>query len=406
MIRYEALTEKQIENIHNILEKANGTMFQNFKEDFPDFKLGISNEESRINISHALMRNDIPINYIKKWASELFLNQANTIFMYQLDNCNKYKTLGTHPTLLKKTKNILDVDKNITDIQLVSIDTTISNQILFSFVMPCEVEKKNKFGISEFQKDLYFAYVWLDFKKNALVFSIPQYPNHILINNKIIKKNQYEQIVNEIFTFFKESNLSFSFGNLEWIIDSLNQITKEYFDHNNPVIYDTIVGLQEREELDKIITGLTKLDSNLNNDFSKRRIKKSLMEIIETELIRNLGPIRKQVPFQIFLQEVTKGGTDFKASNKKLPFDSDESREIIKKMVEHGEINALGLSYNFEERDYKYKIYFENDYFALRRLTTGQTKKEVVEDVLSTLIEYKQRVQSKPTSSSVRQTKQ
>lgn len=130
------------------------------------------------------------------------------------------------------------------------------------------------------------------------------------------------------------------------------------------------------------------------------------MEIIETELIRNLGPIRKQVPFQIFLQEVTKGGTDFKASNKKLPFDSDESREIIKKMVEHGEINALGLSYNFEERDYKYKIYFENDYFALRRLTTGQTKKEVVEDVLSTLIEYKQRVQSKPTSSSVRQTKQ
>lgn len=152
MIRYEALTEKQIENIHNILEKANGTMFQNFKEDFPDFKLGISNEESRINISHALMRNDIPINYIKKWASELFLNQANTIFMYQLDNCNKYKTLGTHPTLLKKTTNILDVDKNITDIQLVSIDTTISNQILFSFVMPCEVEKKINLAFQSFRK--------------------------------------------------------------------------------------------------------------------------------------------------------------------------------------------------------------------------------------------------------------
>lgn len=403
------LSDQQIENLVKITERANGPQLSLIKDTYKTIKSGSSNEDFRDNVFHGLMSNEINFNFFKKWAAHLFLNTPNTIYVYELLNFSELKELWKEKNfkkLLKKTNFLFNFSsETIDDIQIIDI-TKIEhkNQLLFSFISPSVIMKTKGNNDPVFNKELYFTYIWLDFDMNKLVISIPPHPNQYSVNNVLIKKKDNDKIAVQFLEYFKKEIHPLTFSEQDWIIPVLKEITNEYFHHNNPLITkktDEFSSIHAKGIVDK----LAEFDERLKNDFSKLRIKKEVISLIESELINAYGNIKSKAPFSIFLQEVDKGLTQYRANNGGNAFSFVDSRDIVKKMIENAQISALGLAFLHEGRAYSYKIYKSDYFFALKRVSTATTEKEIVDHVLLELIKYKQGVKSKHLSPETSETR-
>ena len=393
------LTDQQIDNLLLYLAKTNSPQLDMIKDNFPNLKPGKSNSEYRNNVVHGLMADEINFNFFRRWTSQLFLHSANSIFVYEPKNFNLLKGIRTKKKIEeieKQLKFIFDIDPlNTNSFDLVDImEINNQNQLLFSFVCPSVIMKSNDVDNEPvFEKDVFFSYIWLDFDLEQLVISIPPHPKTYSINGQIIKRNELEKIAKQVLDHFDTHICKMEYLTQDWIVKVLKEINEEYFDHNNPLItrkLDSFVA----DQLDTAIKKLLEFDAKINNDLAKHRVRKKVTEIMENELIIGYGQIPRKTTFSIFLQVVDRGLTQFSAHNGGNDFNFADSREILKKMIENANISAIGLNFHSENKKVPYKISKSDQFFALKRLSSGTTEKEIVDNVLLELNKYKQRIES------------
>lgn len=410
MKKYMDLTDEQIDNLLLYLSKANGPQLDMIKEDYSTLKPGKNNDEYRNNVVHGLMSDEINFNYFRRWASQLFLHTANSIFVYEPKNFNLLKDIRTKKKIAeleKQLKFIFDINPlNINSFELIDImEITSQNQLLFSFICPSVIMKNNEDDNEPvFEKDVFFSYIWLDFDLEQLVISIPPYPKTYSINGHLVKRNEIEKIAEQVLNHFGTHVRKMEYLKQDWIVKVLNEINEEYFDHNNPLItkkLDSFVA----DRLESVIKNILEFDAKINNDLARHRVKKKVTEIMENELIFGYGPIPRKTTFSIFLQVVDRGLTQFSAHNGGQDFNFADSREILKKMIENANISAIGLNFHSEKKKVPYKISKSDQFFALKRLSIGATEKEIVDNVLLELNKYKQRIESENPSNKATENK-
>lgn len=398
-MRYKNLNEKQISNLLYNLKYCGTQDIDLLKEKyFKELKKAKSKESYIDNMIYALMNEDIDLDSFHQWISHINLHQNNSLYVFNLKNISYFKSF--HKSIPKKISQSITYLYNISSeslnkIELINISLE-NDKIIFSFLLPSEIVIKPSSANSEskIEKEYYFAYIWIDLKSKNLIISLPSKSNLISVNNHTVPRNSTDKIMSILKEFFHTNIHKLDFAEQNWVLNVMRLITEEYFDHNNPLISKQKESFEKNESND-IIDLIAKKYNIVNNDVSKKRLQRSLLEIFENELLNLITPVPKSLPFDIFLQEVDKGITQFKADNGSNAFNTFESRQIILKMLENGSLTSLGLSYKYDtSKKLNYKIFASKYYFTLKRLNTGFTRKEIVDDVLSELNEYKQRVQS------------
>lgn len=398
-MRYKDLNENQINNLLYSIKSCGNQDIDLLREKyFKDLKKAKTKESYIDNVTYALMNEDINLDNFHQWASQINLHQNNTLYVFDLINTNFSKQYQKSiPKEIKQSLvHLYDISLGTLDsIKLINISLE-NDKIIFSFVLPSEIIIKPTLGNadSRIEKDYFFAYAWIDLELNNLIISLPSKSNLISVNNHTITRNNTDKIMSILKEHFHKNIHQLDFKPQNWVLNALRSITEEYFDHHNPLISKQKESFEKKESND-IIDLIVDSYNIVNNDVSKKRLKRSLIEIFENELFNLFEPVSKKLPFDIFLQEVDKGITQFRADNGSNGFNTFEARQIILKMIQNGSITSLGLSYKYDtSKKLNYKICANPYYFTLKRLNTGFTRKEIVDDVLSKLNEYKQRGQS------------
>ncbi|HAM79562.1 hypothetical protein [Ornithinibacillus bavariensis] len=400
--RYVELNEIQQDNIFFLLDKSQRHELNRFK-DF-GIKPGKNKHEFRRNVLYGLMMEMIDFEFFLKWLCHVHLEGNNNIFVYEPDdtivfsNKNKKKLIKA---LNKKKKNIYDINKDsLEKINLVDVEH-LDKKLLLTFAAPSFVVKERVNNTApEVERDIYLAYITVDFMHEHIVLSL--HPTHNLYSiSGVQKKRNFDLLAKLFINHFRENFFPFSFSDPDWIIDALAEITEEYFDHNNPMITKKML-VFENEHLPSLVDKFIEKEEKFKNSSAKMRIQKALKELYELQLIGEYGNVPKETNFQIFLNETGKGVTSFKADSGGGAFNFADSYEIVKKMIENADISSIGISYAYEGNQYKYKLVKEANFYSLKRGSTAATKKEIVDNVLCQLKKYQPREESTNTSEQVK----
>jgi hypothetical protein len=390
---YNELSEGQQNNLFFVLDKAQTHQLNILKEKY-GVKSGKNLIEFRNNVIHALMMEQIDLSFFERWLSQVYFEGNNTLYIYEPENNKLFNGLTfkkLEEMTKDKTQSIFNIDHDeITDITLIdAVKIEEKKQFLFTFVAPSFiVTQKIEDSITpNVRKDIYFAYIILDFELKHFVLSMHPTVNTFSVCGIKIKKD-WDTIAPYFINHFRKNYITFNLDDPDWVVDALCDITEEYFYHNNPII-DKKIKEFESEILNDLTTQIISLENNLNREESKLRIAKTLKGLYENELIATYGTIPRELPFRVFLQQADKGVTTFKANSKGKPLNYADSYEIVKKMVENADISTLGITYVSNKREYPYKVSKTANYYSLKRITNAVTEKEIVDNVLRQLKQYK-----------------
>lgn len=393
-LTYKDLTEEQLNNLFYFLDKSSKKHLNKLKEDFPVVKRAGSLKDYRNNLLHSLMMEEVNFHYFTNWLSQVHLHGNNTLFVYEPDNETFFKT-NNFETLSKKINVLLtpiyDIDvKLINEINIVGLYSPANqSQLIITFACPSTIQESNPDNptIPKIIKDVYLAYLIIDFKLEHFVLSL--HPTHNLINvNGIARKQEMDVVTSTFMNYFRNNIQPFNYKNPDWIINALAKIVNEYYHHNNPII-DKKKEEFRNELLDDIVTIFSTKETLFSRKDFDLRIKKSILSLYEDELIECYKTVPKESPFKVTLHEAGKGLTQFIANSKGKPLNYADSRVIVKMMTENSQVISLGISYNTESGSYPYKISKSSSYYSLKRVTNAGTEKEIVDDVLHSLKKYK-----------------
>jgi hypothetical protein len=388
--RFTELTDPQQKNILLFLDKAQNHELFKLKQKF-EIKSGRNLVKYRENVLYALMMEEIEFDFFIDWLNEIYLEGNNTLFVYEPDNKTLIEKIDKQ-NLIKKAKklliNIYDVDvETITDIKLTNIKE-FDSQIMFTFASPSYViNQKVKSEIPDVSKDVYLAYITIDFTTNQIILSMHP-TNNLYSLCGIKKKKDWDPLSFQFINFFKKNILSFNSADPDWIFDALIDITEEYYDHNNPIINKKLE-IFNKSILSDVVELIAAKEESFKSSPFNLRIKKAVKELYETQLIAKYGTIPKDTKFKVFLNESGKGATSFKADSRGKELSFADSYEIVKKMIEYADITSLGITYIYNAREIPYKVVKESSYFSLKRINTAVTEKEIVDNVLRQLKKYK-----------------
>jgi hypothetical protein len=397
--RYADLSEQQMKNTQFILDKAQGNEISKMKIAYN--VTGRSLEDSRNNILDLLSFEMIPFSFFYDWLTNVYLEGNNTLFIYKPEDENVFEEYSMDKLYKKHKKEVIPVYdlnvENINNINLINVNSdTENNQLIFTFAAPAQLQLKSKeTGLSELKKDIYIAYVIMDYNLKHFVLIMHPTVNLSSIMGET-KKREWDDLTYILMTHFKNNILSFDSADPEWIVDALFKITEEYFHHNNPLIDEKLSDIKDKW-FDQIIGLIHDSESSFKRSDCTLRIEKSLESMIESELVVLYRPIRKEVAFEVFLQQSDKGVTQYRANSRGKALGHAESSDIVKLMWENGDIVSLGIIHNLLDnngikKDYPYIVSKSKHFYSLKKYNISVTEKEVVDDVLRKLNRYKQKV--------------
>lgn len=384
------LTDEQQKNVLFFLDKAQNHELYKLKTEF-EVKFGKNLPDTRNNVLHSLMMGEIDFDYFIKWLNHVDLEGNNSLFVYETDNSNLFKKIKADKlidTWSKKTVNIFDINiENLKAITLTDV-CQFEEQVLFTFAAPSYIVKqKIKGDVPDVNKDIYLAYITVDFENEQFVLSMHP-TNNLYSVGGTKKKKDMDSLAPQFINYFRKNIIAFNFSDPDWIIDAIFDITEEYFEHNNPIITKKLKEF-EQKRLSDITELFTKDEKSFEGGPVALRIQKAIKELYESQLIAKYGTISKETPFKVFLNETGKGVTSFRADSRGKALSFADSYEIVKKMIENADIASLGITYINNGREYPYKIVKEATYYSLKRITTALTEKEIVDHVLRQLKQYK-----------------
>lgn len=407
---YKDLSEDQFKTLFFYLDKASKKHLNKLKESFPIIKKSSSNVDYRDNILHSLMMEEINFTYFTNWLSQVHLHGNNSLYIYESDDLDFFRK-NTFKTFSKKIKPVV---RNIYDINASSIKEVCiaglelpsnESQIIITLASPGTIQEKNPDDptVPKIIKEVYLAYIIIDFKEKHFVLSL--HPTHNLINvNGIPRKQEMDSVTSVFMDFFRLNIKNFNYKNPDWLINALAKIVHEYYHHNNPLI-DKKKEEFENEKMNDVMEILTSKETLFSRKDFALRIKKSILSIYEDELIQAYKVIPKESPFKVTLHETGKGLTQFVANSKGKPMNYADSRVIVKMMTENSQVISLGITYSTENGTYPYKISKTNSFYSLKRVTNAGTEKEIVDDVLHSLKKYQSGTETKSDPTTIRESK-
>ncbi|WP_046180352.1 hypothetical protein [Domibacillus tundrae] len=389
---YNELSDEQQKNLCLFLDKAQNQELYKIKTAF-DIKSGRNLIETRQNVLHGLMMDLVDFKYFVNWLNHVYLEGYNTLFVYETDDKNSFseKTKKRILQVCSKLKtNVFDLNKDsLKEIHLTDV-VEYDDQILITLAAPAFVIKQKNFGeVPDIVRDIYLAYVLVDFNSEQFVLSLNPITNLYSVCG-VKRKKELDTISTKFIDYFRKNVLPFNFSDPDWVIDALFDITEEYYDHNNPMVHKKLEVFKSTC-LDEIVDLIGKTEESFKAEPSSLRIKKSLIDLLEIQLISRYGTMPKETNFKVFLHEAGKGITSFKADSRGKALSFADSYEIVKKMIENAEVASLGITYLSNHKEYPYKVVKEANYYSLKRITTASTEKEIVDNVLRQLKQYKPR---------------
>lgn len=404
MIGYMDLNEQQQKNLFFFLDKVGGNHYSILKEKFK-LKLGGSLKNQSDKVLHALMMNEITFDYFISWLNHLHINGNNTIYIFEpeLKNILLKNPIEVLSEKIKKvTGNILETNIDLIDgIKIIHSQVDlVREQIIITLAAPAYLSLKDDDNNPYLEKDIYLAYLVIDYKLNHFWLSLHPTHNIHSVNNIIKDKSGWDSIALVLMDFFKRKILPFNYSNPDWIIDGMAVIVDEYFDHNNPIIEKKISEFKKTQMPDLVKILISKETSFKKSGFIKR-FERSLVNSYESELIEIYKQIQKEKPFSIFFHEAGKGIVSFMANSNGKALNYADSGIIVKMMMENTMVSSLGITYSENGKDYPYKITKDYNFISLKRVNNSGTPKEIVDDVLSNLIKYKSIGEFEDTTGSI-----
>jgi hypothetical protein len=394
---YNQLTDQQKLNIDFFLKKAQGNHLDYFKREY-GVSSGRSLDQFRQNIINFLIIEQIPFYDFMDRLSHVYLEGNNTLFVYEPKDPKVFEQ-NPIETLLDKfkiTEQLYNLDPQTfkNEMKIVNVFKPLNrNQVIFTIAAPSQIQVKNIDGV-ELKKDIYLAYFIMDYDLKHFVLSM--HPTEYLVS--ILgepKKRELDTLTWLFLHNFRKQVVHFEVTKPDWIVDALCLITEEYFHHNNPTIVKKMEIYQDKVS-SKVLRLLKVYEESFKREDIELRLERAISTVIENELVEVYSRKKKELPFDIFLQQSDKGVTEFRANSKGKAFSHAEAAEIVRLMWEHGDIVSLGIIHkkkdNEVERLYPYIASLKDKYYSLKRTTVASTDKEVVDDVLRKLNQYKQKV--------------
>ncbi|MCM3704803.1 hypothetical protein M3205_03605 [Cytobacillus firmus] len=395
---YNELTDIQQENVNYYLDQADGHRLNYLHKDFGVIR-GRSNAVFRENIIHGLMMETIPFPDFLQWLSHVHLEGNNTFFVYEPieEKClNKIEDLDKMYTKTKeKITPLYDINKDhLNEIKLVDVKKDgQKNQLIFTIAAPAQVQvKRVESGQYELRKHVYLAYFIVDFDLRSIILLMHPTQGLASIYGEI-RKREIDEVTWIILHYFTENILKFTLKEPEWIVSALAKISEEYFYHNNPIIEDKKENFSE-SLISELLLTLQEFDPTLKREDTLLRLERGLESLYESELIVIHKRIEKDLSFNIFLQQADRGATQFKANTRGKALGHAEAGEFIRLMWENGDIFNVGLIHIESGKEYPYIVKKTDKYYSFKKYNTSVTEKEVVDNVLRKLNEYKQNVET------------
>ncbi|MGG3727475.1 hypothetical protein ABET23_11265 [Bacillus wiedmannii] len=395
------LTDLQQDNLMNLLKETSGAHLEKIK-----IKYGIANKRTKAlvhqEIWNSLLTGLIPLTDFISWLCSCNLEGNNSIFVYEPTDQKVFKNNSLeklYKKLQTKLTPLYNIDKDtLKTIELVDLQIlNESKQLLITFAAPSQLQIKDKDNsTTRLDREIYFAYFILDYTYEHIVLLMHPTANLISIGGET--KKEWDDLTWILLNAFKGQIFSFNSTDPEWVVDSLYEITEEYFNHNNPQI-DKKMREIRKKFIPDLLDNIKKVDSSFEDEEYILRFERSLENIFENELINSYGAITKHLPFEVFLQESDKGITQFKTNSRGQALNYADAAEFVKLMWNHGDIVSLGITYieknqNNIVKRHPYKVTKTSDYYSFKKTSTTGTKKEVIDYVLRVFDEYKQKVQS------------
>jgi hypothetical protein len=405
---YNKLNDEQKNNIIFFLDKAQGNRLDILRTKY-GVTYGRNHEVLRQNVIHFLLMEQIPYNEFMDWLAHVHLEGNNILYVYEPENKDVFDE-NPIDEFLDNVGNSIELLYNINveelrDVKLVNAyKPPDKNQIIFTIAAPSQIEVKNQnTGLLELKKDIYLAYIIMDYDLEQFVLLMHPTVNLASIAGEA-KKREWDDLTWILMRYFREKVISFSFAEPEWLVNALFKITQEYFHHNNPIIDSKLTEFKHKL-LPTLVGMLETTEKGFQNTGTILRIKRSLMSTYESELVVAYGRHERSLPFDVFLQQSDKGVTEFKANSRGRALSYAEAADIIRLMWENGDIVSLGIVHkeqdNGVEKSYPYIISKTDRYYSFKKYNTSGTEKEVVDHVLRKLNKYKQEV--RPSTGVVRE---
>ncbi|MFK4316001.1 MULTISPECIES: hypothetical protein [unclassified Bacillus (in: firmicutes)] len=394
MKSYMDLTEQQQHNLFFFIDKAGGNHFTLLKEHYPDLTLGGSLKNKSDKVIHSLMMDEINFDFFITWLNHVHMHGNNTIYIFEPEVkkvFSKNPIQSFYQKIKKKTGHI--VDTNIDSLNGIQITHSkldlVKEQIIITLVAPSYLLLKDKDNNPYLEKDIYLAYLIIDYKLNHFRLSLHPTHNVQSINSMIKDKDKgFDNIALMFMDYFRKNFLAFNYTNPDWIFEVMAVIVEEYFDHNNPIIEKKLSHFTNSDLKGLVDTLTSKEDAFKKKSFVKR-FERALLNCYETELIEVYKQIPKEKPFSIFLHEAGKGIVSFMANSQGKPLNYADSRNIVKMMMENTLVSSLGITYSENGKPYPYKVSKSYNFISLKRVKNSGTPKEIVDDVLFNLSKYK-----------------
>ncbi|WP_215113394.1 hypothetical protein [Exiguobacterium sp. s63] len=393
---YFSLPDEYLLNIDYILKRADNSWMKILQSEFNISKKRKS-EESRKEILHGVMFGAIPFDFFIEWLCHVELEGNNSVFIYEAEENDFLSNITIDELYEANQQNVVPIyelnPNTLNEITLVNVKKISSTeQLLLSFAAPAIIHNKKNQNSLEFKKHIYLAYIVVDFDMKTV--NLYLHPTSGLYSICTIpKKRELDELAWLFMKYFTDNILKFTYKNPEWLHEALSQISSEYFAHNNPLI-DLKVNSFLDNCMDEIIETVSFFDADVKKEDSLLRIKSGIKNIYESELVDIHNRIETNIKFHVFLQQSDRGATQYKANSRGKTFSYAESKDIIQKMSEHAELFNIGIVHFVEDKQFPYIVKKSEKYFSLKKYTTSGTEKEVIDDVLRKLNEYKHEIES------------
>lgn len=392
---YNTLSDAQRENIDYFLDRADNNRLDILRNRF-----GVARKrnlsDARAEIISELTFGHIPFSDFNQWLSQVELEGNNTIFVYEAeesDFLDSYSVDSLYDSFKEKITPIYDVNaRQLSDIVLTDVTKfNVENQVLFTLAAPSRIQLKS--GSTLLAKDhVYLSYISVDFNSKSVVLYMHPTAGLLSVNGQL-KRRDIDDVTWILLKFFRDNILSFNLKEPEWIPEALVQISEEYFDHNNSVVTDK-KNIFVEDFLPSVLKSFKEFDPLVSREDSLLRLKRGIEKIYENEMVVIHGRVEKDVNFHVFLQQADRGAIQFKADSRGKAISHADGGDFVKLMSEHSDLLNIGIVHNANEREYSYIVKKTEKYYSLKKYRTSGAEKEVVDDVLRKLNQYKIEIES------------
>ena len=394
IIDYNSLPDSQRANIDYFLNRADTGRMMILRDKFSMARKR-SLEDSRGEVIRELTFGHIPFIDFLQWLCHVDLEGNNTLFVYEAeeDFLEEQNLDSLYDSAKVKVTPIYDVDvDSLSEIVLVDVtklDDT--QQVLYTFAAPSKIQDKSS-GSLVLENHIYLAYIVIDFSTKSIVLYMHPTTSLYSIHGQE-KKREMDDVTWVLLRYFRENFISFNLKEPNWLPDALVQISEEYFAHNNEMV-KTKTEKFVNDFLPGMLENLVEFDPLVDKEESLLRLKRGIQKIYENELVTIHGRVEIGVNFHVFLQHADRGAIQFRADSRGKAISHADGGDIVTLMAEHGDLLNIGIVHIAEGQDYSYIVKKAEKYYSLKKYRTSGAKKEVVDDVLRKLNEYKSEIES------------